>query len=384
MSLSLIFVAVLAAVFLLLFILPISVCIADGNETEEKMPASEGDSSNLTGGDGSIAIGEFPVHVYITNNDNERLKVSLFIDSVLMDSKDISSKSDLKIDSYPLEGGSHSFKITWWDEDVKSPFEMEEIKDISAETSVNLYTILNEKPKEFEIIVNLVNENSENLLAFLYADGSFKKSKVVNKEGSAELGKINLEVGIHNLSVRWQDEKTRIEYEKSKKISVKRDEVVIFYAPKGMSFEAKDAYFTPQEINAISSKDIDKKTTAKERKKDENAPENDPEDIIPKDYEKGERNLSKEDALEKDESIPVVDVGKKSEKKADEEKDSSSIKYEIGSSTSRDADRQQDNSSGSRSYSESSRSLTESSQENENRVYIYAALVILAVYLLFR
>ena len=42
MSLSLIFAAVLAAVFLLLFILPISVCIADGNEAEEKMPDSEG------------------------------------------------------------------------------------------------------------------------------------------------------------------------------------------------------------------------------------------------------------------------------------------------------------------------------------------------------
>ena len=324
------------------------------------------------------------MHVYITNNDNERLKVSLFIDSVLMDSKDISSKSDLKIDSYPLESGSHSFKITWWDEDVKSPFEMEEIKDISAETSVNLYTILNEKPKEFEIIVNLVNENSENLLAFLYADGSFKKSKVVNKESSAELGKINLGEGIHNLSVRWQDEKTRIEYEKSKKISVKRDEVVIFYAPKGMSFEAKDVYLAPQETNAISSKDIDKKTAAKEKKKDENAPEDDPEDIIPKDYEKGEQNLSKEDALEKDKSVPVVDEVKKSKKEADEEKDSSSIKYEIGSSASRDADRQQDNSFGSRSYSENSRSPTESFQENENRVYIYAALVILAVYLLFR
>ena len=135
--------------------------------------------------------------------------------------------------------------------------------------SVNLYTTLNEEPEEFEITVNLVNENSRELEAFLYADGSFEKSKNVGKESSAELGTIELKEGIHNLSVRWQDDDTRIEYEKTKKLMVKRDEVVIFYAPKGVSFEAKNI---SSGADDRSSGDSDKKTSIKDEQIDKEIP----------------------------------------------------------------------------------------------------------------
>ena len=113
--------ALFGAGILLSIIIPAQIFLASGIEGEEVNLSSDAAPSKPTDGDESIV----PVHVYITNNDNERLDVSLFIDSELVDRKEISSESDQKIDSYPLETGRHSFKITWWDEDAKSSFEME-------------------------------------------------------------------------------------------------------------------------------------------------------------------------------------------------------------------------------------------------------------------
>jgi hypothetical protein len=308
------------------------------------------------------------VHVYITNNDNEKLDVSLFIDSELIGRNAITSGSDQKIDSYPLEKGEHTFKITWWDEDVKSPFEVEEIKDITAETSVNLYTTLNEEPEEFEITVNLVNENSRELEAFLYADGSFEKSKNVGKESSAELGKIKLKEGIHNLSVRWQDDDTRIEYEKTKKLMVKRDEVVIFYAPKGVSFEAKNVSSGAEDR---SSEDSNKNTSAKDEQIDKENPVDKPDD--------GSENASKTDRT----SFEGDDEKRGEKDDAIELKDDASSRYGGGSSSST-YNSLQDSSKGKSSPAKNANSMIGGSLEDGNRLYIYAALIMLTIYLLLR
>jgi hypothetical protein len=324
------------------------------------------------------------VHVYITNNDNENLDVSLFIDSELIDRKSISSGSDQKIDSYPLEKGGHTFKITWWDEDVKSSFEVEDVENITAETSVNLYTTLNEEPEEFEITVNLVNENSQELEAFLYADGSFEKSKNVGKESSAELGKIKLKEGIHNLSVRWQDDDTRIEYEKTKKLIVKRDEVVIFYAPKGVSFEAKNASSGAEDR---SSGDSDKKTSSKDEQIDkESQKDNYLEDGAQDNKENsvdepddGNENASKTDRS----SVEGDDEKEGAKDDAIEMKDDASSRYGGGSSSSKD-NSLQDSSWGKSSPAKNANSMIGGSLEDGNRLYIYAALIMLTIYLLLR
>ena len=107
-----------------------------------------------------------------------------------MDTKELSSDSELKINSYPLSRGPHRFKITWWDEDVKRSFEMEELKDIQNETSVNLYTSPHEAPEKFDVSVKLTNENRNDLEAYLYVDDSFEKSKEVGKDSTSELGTI--------------------------------------------------------------------------------------------------------------------------------------------------------------------------------------------------
>jgi hypothetical protein len=360
--------ALLGASILLSIIIPSQICLASGNETEETNLSSDAAPSNLTDGDKSSAQEGIPVHVYITNNDNEKLDVSLFIDSELIGRNAITSGSDQKIDSYPLEKGEHTFKITWWDEDVKSPFEVEEIKDITAETSVNLYTTLNEEPEEFEITVNLGNENSRELEAFLYADGSFEKSKNVGKESSAELGKIKLKEGIHNLSVRWQDDDTRIEYEKTKKLMVKRDEVVIFYAPKGVSFEAKNVSSGAEDR---SSEDSNKNTSAKDEQIDKENPVDKPDD--------GSENASKTDRT----SFEGDDEKRGEKDDAIELKDDASSRYGGGSSSST-YNSLQDSSKGKSSPAKNANSMIGGSLEDGNRLYIYAALIMLTIYLLLR
>ena len=356
--------ALFGASILLSIIIPTQICLASGEETNLSTDAAP---SNLTEGNTSAKEG-IPVHVYITNNDNEKLDVSLFIDSELIDRKSISSGADQKIDSYPLEKGSHTFKISWWDEDVKSSFEVEETKDITAETSVNLYTTLNEEPEEFEITVNLVNENSRELEAFLYADGSFEKSKKVGKESSAELGKIKLKEGIHNLSVRWQDDDTRIEYEKTKKLMVKRDEVVIFYAPKGVSFEAKNA---SSGAEYRSSEDSDEKASTKDEQIDKEDPVDKPDD--------DSENSSKTDST----SAEVDDEKKGAKGDAIEMKDDASSRYGSESSASTD-NSLQDSSRGKSSPAKNANSMIGGSLEDGNRLYIYAALIMLTIYLLLR
>ena len=361
---ALVLTALFGASILISIIIPSQICLASGEETNLSTDAAP---SNLTDGNTSAKEG-IPVHVYITNNDNEMLDVSLFIDSELIDRKSISSGADQKIDSYPLEKGSHTFKISWWDEDVKSSFEVEEIKDITAETSVNLYTTLNEEPEEFEITVNLVNENSRELEAFLYADGSFEKSKNVGKESSAELGTIKLKEGIHNLSVRWQDDDTRIEYEKTKKLMVKRDEVVIFYAPKGVSFEAKNASSGAEDL---SSEDSDEKASTKDEQIDKEDPVDKPDD--------GSENASKTDRA----SAEVDDEKKGAKGDTIETKDEASSRY--GSESNAITDNSlQDSSRGKSSPAKNANSMIGGSLEDGNRLYIYAALIMLTIYLLLR
>jgi hypothetical protein len=221
----------------------------------------------------------YDAHVYITNEDNERLKVSLFIDNELKESKELSSDSETKIDAYPLSKGPHIFKITWWDEDVKRSFETEEEKSIEKETSVNLYTTLHDALEKFDITVKLTNENENSLEAFLYVDGSFEKSKEVSKDSTTDLGTIKLEEGTHNLSVRWQDSETRIEYEKTRKITVSKEDVVVFYAPKGVSFEAeksalpseKPSYSSMKSATAAKETTLTTETTEKDNNSDDNS-----------------------------------------------------------------------------------------------------------------
>lgn len=224
--------------------------------------SAEFNASNVS--DNSSFDGPYDVHVYVTNKDDDSLDVSLFIDSELKETKSVSSDSEAKFDGYSLSKGVHRFKITWWDEDVKKSFESEDTKDVREETSVNLYTILNDEPEKFDLAVKLTNENTEDLVAYLYVDDNFEKNKEISGESTSDMGTLSLEEGVHNISVRWRDKDTKIEYVKKKKVVVTKDDVVIFYVPAGISFDAVEntiPYFK-------YSDNYDKKDKAKESTSD--------------------------------------------------------------------------------------------------------------------
>jgi preprotein translocase subunit SecF len=327
------------------------VVLSAGADTSLGMQSSlQSNISNLSSPNESLNQSAYDVHVYVTNTDNERLKISLFIDFELKDSKEISSDSELKIDSYTLSTGLHIFKITWWDEDVKRSYEMQELKDIQNETSINLYTSNHEAPEKFEILVKLTNENSNNLEAFLYVDDSFEKSKEVSKDSSSELGTIKLDEGVHNLSVRWQDRDTKIEYEKTKKITVTRDDVLVFYAPQGISFESKQSVLPSEKKETISlAKDTSiKKSSLKNNTLiDNKAEDKTVTDKITTDYTSGSTNKVASESIAK-------------------------------------AETRTNNLPGKASHEEMTNPLSGEALRDSDKIYLYAVLAIIAVYLMLR
>lgn len=188
--------------------------------------------------------------VYVFNNDDDKLSISLFIDSELKETKDISKEKEDKFGTYPLSFGPHKFEITWWDDDTKKKYEESVIETISEDKAVTIYTTKNTEPEEFDVTVTVVNQNDKDLDTYLYIDGVYEKDKEVKKENSADFGKIDVEEGVHEFSVRWRDPDTKIEYEKRKTVRVDGDEVIVFYAPKGIAFENEPA---PVKTNSVST-----------------------------------------------------------------------------------------------------------------------------------
>ena len=92
-------------VFALILMMILSAPFAAPNALGDPSEVSLLNNTNL-----SVSI--YDVHVYVFNKDDDYLKVSLFIDSMLKDSYDISSDSEKKFNAYPLPKKSHNFKIT--------------------------------------------------------------------------------------------------------------------------------------------------------------------------------------------------------------------------------------------------------------------------------
>lgn len=202
--------------------------------------------------------------VYVFNNDDDTLSISLFIDSELEDTADVSKDSEEKFGNYELLAGSHNFKISWWDDDTKKTYHEAQDVEIEETTAVTLYATQNKEPEEFEVSVMLRNDNSEDLEAYLYIDGEYDKQKTAKKESTTDFGKYDLEEGTHELAVRWQDPETNIDYEKRKTIRVDGTDVVIFYAPKGMTFDSEEvaASKTTSSKTTTSSDTTSTKTTS--------------------------------------------------------------------------------------------------------------------------
>ena len=320
----------------------------------------------------------FDVHVYVSNNDDDSLEASLFIDSKLMDAKDISSGSEKEIGSYPLDFGPHSFKITWWDEDTKKSHESEETKQIQNETSVNLYITQNKEPEEFDVSVKLTNDNSKELEAYLYVDDNFEKNKAVSKESTSDMGTISLAEGIHNLSVRWRDKDTKIEYEKKKTILVSRDEVVVFYIPQGISFEAMKSSVAFNR-DSTSSGDDEQPSTAEKSSLDK---------YVTREHATSDNENQNQTIEERPNKTFVESSGEKSDS-------TSSIAYRSDNISNKKTEQNSGYSnvpeySSASGYSRGSSIPNKSSSrsggilDDSNNLFVYSGLAILAIYLIFR
>ena len=86
--------------------------------------------------DGEPTIAEAVVYVF--NRDDDSLSVSLFIDSQLMGTEDISKDKEKKFGEFPLEAGPHTFKITWWDDDTKKTHQEEIMVTVSLRRSMTV------------------------------------------------------------------------------------------------------------------------------------------------------------------------------------------------------------------------------------------------------
>ena len=255
----------------------------DGSDEDE---ADGGESADVEGPDEDEADGGEPTTaeavVYVINNDDDTLSISLYIDSELVGTEEISKDKEKKFGDYQLEAGSHEFEISWWDDDTKKTHREELTETVEEETAVTLYATQHKEPEEHEINVMLRNENDEDLEAYLYIDGEYEKLKTAKKESTTDFGKFDIEEGTHELAVRWQDPETNIEYEKRKTIRVDGTDAVTFYAPAGMSFESDEVAAPATKSSRATKSDDESASTASSSETSSSAKEEGEEDTASK------------------------------------------------------------------------------------------------------
>lgn len=190
---------------------------------------------------------EISVNVY--NDDNDRLDISLFIDSLPSGKAEADKGAQETFGNYSLKVGLHRFKIVWKDPDTNKVYESELSKEISGDDAVILYTVEHTEPDKFDLSVSVKNDNDKDTKAYLYIDGKYENTQQLSADSTTEFDKVSMEEGVHDVSIRWLDPYTNSEYEKKKRVTVDNDEAVIFIATKGASFEDKGEAPTVSEIN---------------------------------------------------------------------------------------------------------------------------------------
>ncbi|MCX8207444.1 MAG: hypothetical protein N3G75_06390 [Methanothrix sp.] len=204
-------------------------------------------------------------HVYVFNRDDDRLRISLFIDSILIDSLEVSSESEAEFGTYYLNKGEHRFTITWWDDDTRKSYETSATATVEHDMPVVLYTEKNDAPDKFYLTVLVKNENDKDLDVCLYIDDKFERCTIAKKSSMTEADKIKLERGMHNISVRWKDPETEIEYRKIRRVDLTGDDAVVIYAPKGVSLKKELSHSKAQKPeNSIESSKTSQSSTKKD------------------------------------------------------------------------------------------------------------------------
>jgi hypothetical protein len=233
--------------------------MSDANQSKEAQLTAQSVEADDLAANATVS----QVHVYVYNKDDDRLDISLFIDGELIDSNEVSSDSEKKYGSYELVNGNHSFEISWRDEDTKKTYQETIEQAVHDGDSVMIYTTENSAPEEYYLTIQARNENDFDLDAYLYIDGDYEKNKEIKKASSADIGKIELEEGVHEITLRWQDPDTEMQYEKKRQVMVERDDVTVFYAPRGVSFESTEAKSSSTKLSSSTAKTYSSSTKLK-------------------------------------------------------------------------------------------------------------------------
>lgn len=196
-------------------------------------------SSNLTENASEPSSKKAEIAAYVYNDDNDELEVSLFIDSLLSGKVEVDKGSQETFGNYSLDYGFHRFKIAWKDPDTDKAYESEQKEVLSGDDAIILYTKEHIEPEKYDLKVSVKNENDKETNAYLYIDTSYETTQKLSESSTTEFGKVSVEEGVHDISIRWLDPYTNAEYEKKKRVTIDDNKAVIFVATKGASFEDK-------------------------------------------------------------------------------------------------------------------------------------------------
>lgn len=177
------------------------------------------------------------VAIYVYNDDDDSLDVSLYIDSVPKGKADVSKGEEETFGNFTLDQGIHRFKIIWKDEDTNEVYESEIKKEIVGDDVISLYTTGYNEPEEYDLTVSVKNENDKSTNAYLYIDGIYEDNQEISEESTDDFSEASVEEGVHDISLRWLDPYTNDQYEKKKRVTVEGDNAVVFVISKGTSFQ---------------------------------------------------------------------------------------------------------------------------------------------------
>lgn len=177
------------------------------------------------------------VAIYVYNDDDDSLDVSLYIDSVPKGKTDVSKGEEETFGNFTIDHGIHRFKIIWKDEDTDEVYESETKKEIVGDDVISLYTTGHEEPEEYDLTVSVKNENGKSTNAYLYIDGIYEDNQEISEKSTDDFSSASAEQGVHDISLRWLDPYTNDQYEKKKRITIDGDSAVVFVISKGTSFE---------------------------------------------------------------------------------------------------------------------------------------------------
>ncbi len=226
-----------------------------------KLWDGEGEEISTVWVNSNVCIGEPPadaqkarVTVFVKNRDDDSLDVELHIDGNFTKSKKVSKDKKEDFSSYPLDVGTHEFKIRWYDPDTDEWYEKHEEHSVSGTTALTLMTDEHtEEDNKIGASVYVKNMDDDTLDVYLYLDSVYKKYKSVSSGSVGDYGEYEFEIdenSLHLFKIEWLDPDTGINYEQITREHITGETAVTLYidnhtAPEEIPTAVPTAFASP-------------------------------------------------------------------------------------------------------------------------------------------